>query len=304
MSQLTGFPLKFIDTKFIRQMLDFLLFSNLFIALCTVAQALVTYHLLNVPPDNYVLGLLLCSTIAMYNYSMLLSKPANPKKSSFARVRWIFSHYRLTVTITIISILSLIPLALFLSTESKILLVALALISISYNLPIFTLNDKKFGLRNIPGIKLVLIAAVWSLSCVLLPVLELESHQAIVIPTRDIILLTAKRFLFIAAITVPFDIRDLFQDRNNELKTIPVILGERKAYLFCLLLLVIYLILLFLFTQSFDRNFLGLMIAIILAGWLIFRSEWERNEYYYFFYLDGVMILQYILLLVVNVLPV
>jgi 4-hydroxybenzoate polyprenyltransferase len=300
MSHLSGFPLKFINNKFIRQMLDFLLFSNLFIALCTVAQALVTYRLLNAQPHAYVLGLLLCSTIAMYNYSMLLSKPRNPDKSPFLRVRWIFSHYRLTITITIIAILSLLPLAMFLSTESKILLFFVGLISIGYNLPIFTLNDKKFGLRNIPGIKLILIAMVWSLSVVLLPILELESNQHILVPARDIILLIAKRFLFVAAITVPFDIRDLFQDRNNELKTIPVMLGEKKAYFFCMGLLAIYLVLLFLFTKSFDRNFFGLMTTIILAGWLIFRSEWERNEYYYFFYLDGVMLMQYVVLLTVN----
>jgi len=289
-----------MNNKYIRQTFDFLVFSNLFIALCTVAQGLVTYRLLNAQPDNYVLGLLLCSTIAMYNYSMLLSKPLNPEESSFRRVRWIFAHYRLTITITIIAILSLIPLALFLSTEGKILLFFLAVISIGYSLPIFTFNDKKFGLRNIPGIKLFLIAMVWSLSCVLLPILELESHQTIIVPARDTILLIAKRFLFIAAITVPFDIRDLFQDRNNELKTIPVILGERKAYLFCMVLLVIYLVLLFLFTQSFDLNFFGLMITIVLAGWLIFRSEWERNEYFYFLCLDGVMIMQYVVLLILN----
>lgn len=289
-----------MNNKYILQTLDFLLFSNLFIALCTVAQGLVTYRLLNAQPDNYVLGLLLCSTITMYNYSMLLSKPANPEKSSFRRVRWIFAHYRLTITITIIAILSLIPLSLFLSTEGKMLLFFLALISIGYNLPVFSINDKKFGLRNIPGIKLFLIAMVWSLSCVLLPILELESHQTIIVPARDTILLIAKRFLFIAAITVPFDIRDLFQDRSNELKTIPVILGERKAYLFCMVLLMIYLVLLFLFTQSFDLNFFGLMITIILTGWLIFRSEWERNEYFYFLCLDGVMIVQYVVLLILN----
>ena len=289
-----------MNNKYIRQTLDFLQFSNLFIALCAVAQGLLTYHLLHAKADKHVLGILLCSTIAMYNYSMLLSKPVNPEKSAFRRVRWIFAHYRLTITITIIAILSLIPLAFFLSTESKMLLAFLASISVGYNLPVFTFNDKKFSLRNIPGIKLFLIALVWSLSCVLLPILEIESHHTIVVPARDIVLLVAKRFLFIAAITVPFDIRDLFQDRYNELKTIPVILGEKKAYLFCMGLLLIYLVLLFLFTKSFDLNFLGLLLTIILTSWLIFRSEWEKNEYFYFFYLDGVMIVQYIVVLILS----
>jgi 4-hydroxybenzoate polyprenyltransferase len=236
----------------------------------------------------------------MYNYSILLSKPKNPEKSPFRRVRWIFSHYRLIITITIIAILCLIPISLFLSTTSLLLLSFLAIISIAYNLPIFTINDKKFGLRNIPGIKLFLIALTWSLSCVLLPILELESSRLVIVSSRDTILLIAKRFIFVAAITVPFDIRDLFQDKTYELKTIPVILGERKAYLVCLLLLVIYSVLLFLFNKSFDLNFMGLMITIIVTGWLIFKSEWERNEYYYFLFLDGTLILQYLILLLCN----
>ncbi|MFA6945560.1 MAG: hypothetical protein WC220_06610 [Pedobacter sp.] len=284
-------------SKFLRQSIDLLLFSNIFIALCAVAQGLVTYQLLQVKPDKYVLGLLFCSTLALYNFSILLSKPKNPENSAFRRVRWIFSHYRLMITLTIISVFSVLPLSLFLSTSSKILLTALALISVSYSLPIFTLQDKRFGLRNIPGIKLFLIATVWALSCVLLPILEIESNQGAQITLNDTILLIAKRFLFIAAITVPFDIRDLYQDRFNELKTIPVLIGERWTLLICQGLLGAYLILLFLFTDRFDSNFFGLTLTIILAGWLIFRSKWEKNEYYYFLYLDGTMIIQFIMLL-------
>jgi 4-hydroxybenzoate polyprenyltransferase len=283
-----------------RQILDFLLFSNIFIALCAVAQAMVTYQLLNAEPDKYVLGFLFFSTLAMYNYSILLAKPKHPEQSSFRRVRWIFSHYRLTITITIIAILSILPLALFLSATSLILLSFLAALSVAYNLPIFTIDDKKYGLRNIPGIKLFLIAMIWSLSCVLLPIVEMENRQLITVSTEDTILLIAKRFLFVAAITVPFDIRDLFQDKLYELKTIPVVLGERKAYLFCLLLLAIYVVLLFLFNNNFDLNFVGLTITIIITGWLIFKSEWERNEYYYFLFLDGTLILQYLVLLICN----
>ena len=162
--------------KYVRQTLDFLLFSNVFIALCAVAQGLVTYHLLDAKPEKYVLGLLFCSTLALYNFSILLSKPAKPEKSPFRRVRWIFSHYRLTITLTIISVFSILPLIFFLNTSSKILMVFLGIISVAYSLPIFSIQDKRFGLRNIPGVKLFLISMVWALSCILLPILELENN--------------------------------------------------------------------------------------------------------------------------------
>lgn len=293
-------PKSIFIIKTIRQSADFLLFSNLFIALCAVAQALVTYMLLHARPSQHVLALLFCSTLALYNFSMLLSKPANPRKSPFRRVRWIFGHYRMMVTLTIIAIVSLLPIILFLSVPSLVLLFFLGVIAVSYNLPLFTMNEKKFGLRNIPGLKLFLIALIWSLSCVLLPIVETAARHQITISAADTILLVGKRFLFVAAITIPFDIRDLFQDRNYNLKTIPVMLGERKAYIFCQFLLLAYISLLFLFTRQFDANFWGLTLTIILTGYLIFKSDLKKNEYYYFFYIDGIMILQYIMVMAFN----
>jgi 4-hydroxybenzoate polyprenyltransferase len=289
--------------KYLRQTLDFLLFSNIFIALCAVSQGMVTYWLLKSKPDEYVLGLLFCSTLALYNFSILLSKPEKPENSAFLRVRWIFSHYRLMITLTIISAIAIIPLSFFLNTSSKILLIGLGIISVAYNLPVFSLEDKRFSLRNIPGVKLFIIATVWAASCVLLPILEIDGNNAAVITVNETIVLFSKRFLFIAAITVPFDIRDLFQDKRNELKTIPVIFGEKKSLLLCQALLVIYMFLLFSLTEKIDGDFFALSLTIILSGWLIFKSKWKRNEYYYFLFLDGTMILQLITLLLFSTIP-
>lgn len=287
-------------SRYLRGSIDFLLFSNLFIALCAVAQGFVTYQLLGVKPEKYILGLLFFSTLAQYNFCILLTSPGEPQKSKFRRVKWIFSHYRFMISVTIVSFLSLIPLLFFLSAPSQVLLFFLGIISIAYGLPIFSFHEKRFGLRNIPGIKLFLIAMVWSLSTVLLPILELEATHVFHTSTGDTILLVAKRFLFIAAITVPFDIRDLFEDRSSALKTIPVVLGEKKALIFCQVLLIAYLILLFLFSESFDKNIIALTLTIFISGWLIFKSNFVRNEYYYFLYLDGTLILQFVMLAIAN----
>ncbi len=278
--------------------LDFLLFSNFFIAICAVAQGLVTYHLLKVKPSEYVLAFLFFSTLLIYNLAVLLAKPKDPQNSPFKRVRWIFAHHRLTISTTLIAALCLVPLGLlYLSFEAKLLMVFVGLLAVAYNIPFLTLNGKKIGLRNIPGIKLFLIAFVWASSCVLLPIVELESTLQIQVPLSETVLLVAKRFLFICAITVPFDIRDLFQDKLYELKTIPVILGEKKAWIFCQALLLVYLLLLVLFTQGITIDVVALTLTVLLTGWLIFKSNIKRNEYFYFFYLDGTMLLQYVMLL-------
>lgn len=287
--------------KVLLPILDFLLFSNLFIAICAVAQGLVTYHLLHVTPDKYILAIIFFGTIGVYNFSMLLSKPKNPENSPYVRVRWIFSHHRMIISITLISVLCLIPLGLlYLSIEAKLLMIFTAVLALGYNIPFLTLNNQKIGLRNIPGIKLFLIALVWSVSCVLLPVVELEHNYQISISSAETLLLVAKRFLFIAAITIPFDIRDLFQDKLYALKTIPVMLGEKKAYIFCQFLLAGYLVLLLLFSQTINADIIALTLTLLLTGWLILKANIKKNEYYYFFFLDGTMLLQYLMLVLVS----
>ncbi|WP_448701153.1 hypothetical protein ACFGVR_03475 [Mucilaginibacter sp. AW1-3] len=285
--------------KFFQPILDFVLFSNLFMALCAVAQGLLTLKLIGSEPIYPVLALLLTSTFVTYNISIFLSKPKEPQKSEFKRVRWFFAHTRLMASITIISTLLLIPLFWMLGYESKLLLIFLGVISIGYSLPLFSIEDKKFGLRNIPGLKSLMITVVWVLSCVLLPIFEAQRLHLADTSLHDTAILLSKRFLFIFALTIPFDIRDLFQDRNLGLKTIPVMVGEKKAYLFCQALLAVYVILLFTFKNNgFNLDFFALTLSVILMGWLIFKSEWEKDEYYYFFYMDGVLILQYVLLVV------
>ncbi len=286
--------------KIFKPILDFLLFSNVFMSLCAVAQALVTFHLIKSQPDYAVLALLFTSTLGIYNFCILITKPKRPNASPYFRIRWFYAHYRLMVTFTIVSLLSLVPLFFLVSTESRLLLVFLSVISFCYGLPLFSLGEQKFGLRNIPGLKPFLITIVWTLSTVLLPVLEAQEMH-ITISMRDTVILIAKRFLFIFALTVPFDIRDLFEDNKLGVRTIPVMLGEKRAYLFCQFLLGAYIILLFIYQKGFTPDFLALTFTAFLTGWLIFKSKWEKDEYYYFFYMDGVLILQYVFLLLFKV---
>jgi 4-hydroxybenzoate polyprenyltransferase len=287
--------------KYITKPLDFLLFTNLFVALAAIAQGLVFYHLFRLTPSYVVLAFLFCATIIIYNISILVHPPKNHQTSKYKRIRWIFAHYKLNIIITILAIIAIIPLFFQLLWPAKILVAFLALLSLGYALPIFSFKGKKVGLRKIAGLKLFLIAFVWALSVTLLPYFELEKQQFSVISTTDIFMLTIQRFLFFAAITIPFDIRDMFQDKAFALKTIPIILGEKKAYLLCQIMLICSLVLLFFFQMAgFNTDFFASAITIILAGWLIFKSKWEKNEYYYFFYLDGTLILQYAMLLLCN----
>lgn len=274
-------------------LLDSLLFSNVFIACCAMAQGALTYILLGTPTDPIVISLLGCSTLFLYNFSLILSKPAEFKSSPFHRVQWFFSHYRLILALSLLALLALFPLALQLSIKSLILLVCISILALSYNLPVLKIGQTRYGLRNIPGAKLFIIASVWACSCVWVPIMELKS-QGIVVSGLDTFLLVSKRFLFVLAITLPFDIRDLYQDRQFHLKTIPVLIGKKNSLILCQLLLLAHLSLLFLFSATVNPTLLALTLTTSLTGWLIFNTKMKRNEYYYFLFLDGTLLLQLI----------
>lgn len=273
--------------------LDFILFSNLFIACCAMAQGALTYMLLRTPLNFIVIAILGCATMFLYNFSMILARPKDPSNSPHRRVHWIYSHYNLVVSLTVLSAIALIPLTLQLSIGTITLLFFIGLLALSYSSPLFKDKSKRVGLRNLPGAKLFIISMVWALSCVCVPIIELKS-SGISVSLIALLLLTTKRFLFITAITIPFDIRDLFQDKQYNLKTLPVILGEKKSTLFCQALLILYIVLLLIFVPKLTLAIGGLIAVTLLTGWLIFKSRWEKDEYYYFFYLDGTLILQFL----------
>jgi len=279
--------------KLLTRILDSLLFSNVFIACCAMAQGALTYLLLQTAPNYSVIALLGCATLFLYNFSMILARPKNPQNSPHRRVHWIYKHYNLVTSLTALSAVIMVPLAFQLSFNTILLLSFTGLLALSYSFPLFKGTFGRFGLRNLPGAKLFIIAIVWALSCVCVPIMELKS-AGITISFIDILLLTVKRFLFITAITIPFDIRDIFQDRQYKLKTLPVILGERKANLFCQSLLILYIFLLLIFVNQITVATIGLILVTILSGWLIFKSRWKKNEYYYFLFLDGTLALQFL----------
>ncbi len=176
---------------------DFLLFSNIFISICAVAQALVTYHLIKVKPSIIVLALLFGGTLCVYNFALLINKPHQTLESPYKRISFFFRQYRLMVAITITCIVCLAFLFFQLSRQSQLLLFFLSVLSFCYNMPLFSVGGRKIVLRNIPGLKPLMIALVWSLSSVLLPVFEANYRHQTNISYKETLLIALTRFIFI-----------------------------------------------------------------------------------------------------------
>ena len=176
-----------------------------------------------------------------------------------------------------------------LDQKVQLALIIPAILSLGYVFPFF---GKKRRLRDFDQIKIYLIALVWSFVTVLLPFIESGQSWNL-----SIILLFIERALFIFAITLPFDIRDLQVDDHSDVKTIPAMIGVIKtkqlAYIILAFTMMLILINYSLFFYDFSI-FLGLGVSILSTAWLISFSKVDQHDYFYSGVLDGTMLLQFI----------
>jgi 4-hydroxybenzoate polyprenyltransferase len=193
----------------IKNIFHFFIFSNLFVALCALALFLSSEIILET--NNLGLSVFVfSSTVFTYNFQRIVRIR---RGVSHTRKRWLKKNKQpIIFLISFFSILSFYYFWTF-NFNTKITIVLCGIISLLY----------PFGLRKTPFLKLFLISFIWATATFLLLILE---SNIVFDGTNFVHFLT--RFLFICAITIPFDIRDLKFD-HKKLKTLPIVFGENKA---------------------------------------------------------------------------
>ena len=181
------------------------------------------------------------------------------------------------------------------STQTIAFLFVPSLLSIAYVVPLFS---KKRRLRDFHFIKIFMVAIVWAWVTVLLPII----HTKTPISSNHLLLFT-ERMLFIFAITLPFDIRDLEIDQHTKVTTIPKKIGISKSiYLSLVCLALMILISSYLFAIHFytPATYLALLISFLITARLISLSPRYTHDYFYTGALDGMMILQALLVILLR----
>ena len=138
-----------------------------------------------------------------------------------------------------------------------------------------------------------MIAFVWAGATAFLPAVELLEG-----PFRaEVAWLVAERALFIFSITLPFDIRDMERDRHSSIWTIPLAIGveqtRRLAYV-TLLAFAVCVGLHYGVASAFPTVPLWASAAVTL-GFLTRAGRAEHDEMYYVGWLDGMIVLQWAL---------
>ena len=275
--------------QFIVKILDFLVASNVYVSLGVVSLTLLSLDIRQTEHPN-LLWFVFFATLFVYNFIRLVNVNSNISSSETLRHRIIFRFRRFFLFVCVIS--ALIGFYFFVTISQSIFLPILGLgfVSVIYGLPIYKKGSHLFCLRDIPGLKIFLIAFVWSYVT--------EGLPALINGEPLYCLALFERFLFIFAITIPFDIRDVNYDASD-LATIPQYFGINTAKWMALLAIFSSeLILFYRFFFCNDLNLIGaisIYIAYEFSFLLIYRCHLYSKERYFTVGVEGMSILMGVL---------
>ena len=275
--------------KFIVKILDFLVASNVYVSLGVVSLTLLSLDIRQIEHPN-LLWFVFFATLFVYNFIRLVNIHSIISSSESLRHQII---YRFRTFFWIVCIASaLIGFYFFVRISEYIFLpiIGLGFVSIIYGLPIYKNGSHLFRLRDVPGLKIFLIAFVWAYVT--------EGLPALIHGEPLYFLALFERFLFIFAITIPFDIRDVNYDASH-LATIPQYFGINTAKWMALLAIFSSeLILFYRFFFNNDLNLIGALAIYITYEFsflLIYRCHLYSKERYFTVGVEGMSILMGVL---------
>ncbi len=192
--------------------------------------------------------------------------------------------------LVLLAALGLAFTARHLSEAGLLILACAALPALAYGLRIIPSSKGWLSPRELPHVKLPLVALVWALATVLYPAVQAENQ--IKLPSVFVLLYGAERLLFVLALTIPFDVRDMHLD-DPRLRTLPMVIGQRRSGYLAISILLLLGGLHLVYGVLPSHYMYSLMYALsALAIWpLTHRKLDELSPLYFTGLLDGLLIL-------------
>ena len=276
-----------------------LVFGNIFVAFCAYfLSAEELFFDKKISIVNPISLMIFFSTLFVYNYTRILHKKDVHTVNISQKSDWIFKHRFLIFIIVIGSAFGILISLFNISKHTLLLLSPLFIVSILYATPINLRRNSKIRLRQVPFLKVFLIAFVWTFVTYVLPLADYESTASL---SKLDITKFMSRFLFILAIALPFDIRDMETDKRQGIKTLPTVIGEKRTKLLAIILLVLFCLLCVgqvLISQEREQvKNVAYIVSGIVSIAMIALVDRNKNELFFSFWIEGLMLLQFILLL-------
>lgn len=265
----------------IQKSLKFYINSSLHVAVSVLSLCWISSYNFNTSPSFELQITLFCASVLGYNFV---------KYFGLAKF-----HYRsLTSRLKDIQILSVFCFVGFflgfyhLKPSTKITLSVLSMVTFLYANPIGAFQT----LRQIKGLKIYIIAAVWTFVTVFIPILE--SENPIELNTLNFMF---QRFIFILILMLPFEIRDMNFD-DLKLSTVPQRIGLKKTKIVGFLGIVFWGFLAWK-QQPLIPVTSSLLVMLLLSAALI-KSHPKRDLNFTSFWVEAIPIFWWISILILD----
>ncbi len=266
------------------------LFGNWFISLSAVLLTLSSIKSLSLDMAGLVpvLALTGFGVLLVYSIHAIFTRSADAQS---VRKRWINEYSGLLWANIIGSGIILLACIPFLKKETFFFLIPCALISVGYSARI-RIGLKSWSLREVPYGKAFLVAGVWSLVSVLLPLFQAQQSFSV-----KAFVLIVIRFLLLWLLCFLFDIRDLKEDNNKGTRTLLMAAGIRNLRLLAYGGLFFICLLSYLIAET---TLMVLMLFGFAGVWFITSASEHRGDYFYSLWGDGLILLYAVVALFSN----
>ncbi len=271
----------------LKSLFNFYINSSIHVALAVYALGYITLLEYHIAYTETLLYFLFYGTITGYNFV---------KYFGIAK----FHHRRLANWLRAIQAFSLLSFVLMcyymiqLPVEILGYILLFGAFTFFYAIPFMPKTlfiDKHHNLRSISGLKVYIIAFVWSGVTVFLPLLHAKVPINI-----DVLLLGLQRFCFVIALMLPFEIRDLKFD-NLRLSTIPQKIGIQQTKTIGIALAILIVCLDFFKNTTTITSMLSLQATIVIYALLLVFARVKQSKYYSSFWVEGIPIVWLLLLI-------
>jgi 4-hydroxybenzoate polyprenyltransferase len=274
----------------LRKTFDFLLYSNIFIALCAVALAFTNQL---IETGHFELNFCTCfiffSTLFTYTYLKITSADGVVYKT--AHRDWAAAHAGIYRNILLLACAGCFFFFFQLSYHTQVVVLVVALVTIFYGFVPLPLTQPHIKLRDFGLLKTIFVSLAWAVTTVLVPLAD--SH----IQPMVMAFLLFRRFLFILALIMMFEIKDMPGDLFNKLTTIPIVLGVQRTKLLSQLILALMIVITIVQFRFFELplwQMLALNASFIVSILCIQAVKEKSADEWFYLVIDGMMLIQFI----------
>jgi 4-hydroxybenzoate polyprenyltransferase len=282
-------------------------FGNYFYACCAVALSIETCFYFNYGPLQWLpLGIIFMATLIYYNLAYIKAATITSNAGNY-RSSWYTQHITLLKKLQLLFILlcsaAIIYFVILYSNsiirqkpKSLCIIGSVFVLSALYY-PNTLLGN--YSIRTLGWAKPFLIAYVWSGVVTLLPLFgNAVITNSVFYVTPKLWLYTGVNFVFIAALSILFDVKDYTDDYNVNVKTLALQLGTKKVINYVVVPL---LLLACMLQMAYLKLYHNATYEILLVPFYITvitqanKLLTEKSILYYLIIIDGLMLLKALL---------